>query len=67
MTTYKVFNATVTIENDSIKSTLRIILTRKEADVIESLLLALHAEGIELPVEQTQNALVACAEALGNA
>lgn len=64
--TYKVFSASITIEENSVGSTLKKILTRKEADVIETLLLALSEAGIDLPVEQTEIALVTCAEALGN-
>jgi hypothetical protein len=64
--TYKVFHAIVKIEENSIQSNLKNILTRKEADVIESLLLALSEAGIDLAVEQTEAALMACVEALGN-
>jgi hypothetical protein len=64
--TYKVFNANLVLGEDHVQSNLHTILTRKETDVIESLMLALSNAGIELPVKKTQIALEACAEALGN-
>jgi hypothetical protein len=64
--TYKVFNANLVLGEDHVQSNLHTILTRKEANVIESLMLALSNAGIELPVKKTQIALEACAEALGN-
>jgi len=64
--TYKVFNANLVLGENHVQSSLRTILTPKEVDVIESLMLALSNAGIELPIKETQIALETCAEALGN-
>jgi predicted GH43/DUF377 family glycosyl hydrolase len=64
--TYNVFNSYIVVDENQVRSNLRNILTRKEVDVIESLMLALSDAGIQLPVKETQIALEACAEALGN-
>jgi len=64
--TYKVFNANLVLGENHVQSSLRTILTPKEVDVIESLMLALSNAGIVLPIKETQIALETCAEALGN-
>jgi predicted GH43/DUF377 family glycosyl hydrolase len=64
--TYNVFNSYIVVDENQVRSNLRNILTRKEVDVIESLMLALSDAGIQLPVKETQIALEACAEALAN-